>query len=168
MDQLMPQYVLDTMSNFPGISGLFAAGIFSGSLSTVSGALNSLAAVTIEDYLKVRNVRSRFVVCTPLTRLSLLLAGHQTHKGTGNGGIFVGVLDETAVRRLRTLLLGRRLRRAVLRRRLADIPHSLRYNRRTTFRSIHFGNVFPIGQRNSEFRSDCSSTARRRPPMLQY
>lgn len=52
-DQLMPRYVLDTMGNVPGLSGLFVAGIFSGSLSTVSSALNSLSAVTVEDYVKV-------------------------------------------------------------------------------------------------------------------
>jgi solute carrier family 5 (sodium-coupled monocarboxylate transporter), member 8/12 len=37
----------------PGLPGLFVAGIFSGSLSTVSSAVNSLAAVSLEDYLKV-------------------------------------------------------------------------------------------------------------------
>lgn len=51
--QLMPYYVVDTMGMIPGLSGLFVAGIFSASLSTVSAALNSLAAVTIEDYYKV-------------------------------------------------------------------------------------------------------------------
>lgn len=45
--------MVDTMSSTPGISGLFVAGIFSASLSTVSAALNSLAAVTLEDYYKV-------------------------------------------------------------------------------------------------------------------
>ena len=33
-------------------AGLFVSGIFSGSLSTVSSAINSLAAVTLEDYIK--------------------------------------------------------------------------------------------------------------------
>ena len=32
--------------------GLFVSGIFSGSLSTVSSAINSLAAVTLEDFIK--------------------------------------------------------------------------------------------------------------------
>ncbi|EZA62320.1 hypothetical protein DMN91_010630 [Ooceraea biroi] len=51
-DMLMPLYVMDTMSNMPGLPGLFIAGIFSAGLSTISAALNSLAAVTLEDYLK--------------------------------------------------------------------------------------------------------------------
>jgi sodium-coupled monocarboxylate transporter 8/12 len=37
---------------FLGASGLFVAGIFSASLSTVSSCLNSLAAVSLEDYFK--------------------------------------------------------------------------------------------------------------------
>lgn len=49
----MPFYVVDTMGHWPGLSGLFVSGIFSASLSTVSAAVNSLAAVTLEDYLKV-------------------------------------------------------------------------------------------------------------------
>ena len=38
--------------NHPGFPGFFVAGIFSGALSTVSGGLNSLAAVTLEDFIK--------------------------------------------------------------------------------------------------------------------
>ncbi len=41
------------MGHLPGVAGLFIAGIFSGSLSTVSSALNSLAAVTVQDFLVV-------------------------------------------------------------------------------------------------------------------
>lgn len=51
-DQLMPLFVVDTMGDIPGLSGLFVAGIFSASLSTISSAISSLAAVTVEDYLK--------------------------------------------------------------------------------------------------------------------
>jgi len=51
----MPIYVVDSLKNMPGLAGLFVAGIFSGSLSTVSSAVNSLAAVTLEDYVKVRS-----------------------------------------------------------------------------------------------------------------
>lgn len=51
-DQLLPLYVVDRMSDMPGLPGLVVAGIFSGSLSTVSSAINSLAAVTLEDYIR--------------------------------------------------------------------------------------------------------------------
>lgn len=51
-DQLMPLFVTDTMGHMPGISGLFVSGIFCASLSTISSAISSLAAVTLEDYLK--------------------------------------------------------------------------------------------------------------------
>ncbi|XKL67589.1 hypothetical protein PGB90_003080 [Kerria lacca] len=51
-DQLVPLYVMDRFNNIPGLTGLFVAGIFSASLSTVSAAVNSLAAVTLEDYVK--------------------------------------------------------------------------------------------------------------------
>ncbi|KAF7263440.1 hypothetical protein GWI33_002287, partial [Rhynchophorus ferrugineus] len=50
--KLMPYFVVDTMGHIPGLSGLFVAGIFSASLSTISAALNCLAAVTMEDYYK--------------------------------------------------------------------------------------------------------------------
>lgn len=50
----MPLFVVDTMGHIPGLSGLFVAGIFSASLSSVSASVNSLVAVTLEDYFKVR------------------------------------------------------------------------------------------------------------------
>lgn len=51
-DQLMPLYVMDTMSEYPGLPGLFIAGIFSAGLSTISATVNSLAAVILEDFVK--------------------------------------------------------------------------------------------------------------------
>ena len=60
------------MSDLPGFPGFFVAGVFSGALSTVSGGLNSLAAVTLEDFVKVyyRNELTE----QKATRLSKLLA----------------------------------------------------------------------------------------------
>ncbi|XP_035227704.1 sodium-coupled monocarboxylate transporter 2-like [Stegodyphus dumicola] len=51
-DQLFPRFVMETLGSFPGIPGLFVSGIFSGALSTVSSGVNSLAAVTLEDFIK--------------------------------------------------------------------------------------------------------------------
>ncbi|KAH8355344.1 hypothetical protein KR093_011507 [Drosophila rubida] len=70
-DQLMPLFAVDTMGKidvtlnvdicfsttlfagqYPGLCGLFVSGIFSASLSTISSAVTSLSAVTLEDYVK--------------------------------------------------------------------------------------------------------------------
>ncbi|GBN59539.1 hypothetical protein AVEN_141484-1 [Araneus ventricosus] len=40
------------MNGIPGLIGLSFAGVFSGSLSTISSALNSLSTVTVVDFLK--------------------------------------------------------------------------------------------------------------------
>ncbi|XP_039298800.1 sodium-coupled monocarboxylate transporter 1 isoform X1 [Nilaparvata lugens] len=44
-DQLFPLYVMETLKDYPGIPGLFIAGIFSAGLSTLSTGVNSLAAI---------------------------------------------------------------------------------------------------------------------------
>jgi len=52
-DQLFPLFVMDTMGHIPGIPGIFVAGIFSASLSTVSSTINSVTAVILEDIVKL-------------------------------------------------------------------------------------------------------------------
>ena len=44
-DQIFPLFVMQVMGDWPGVPGLFVAGVFAGALSTVSSGLNSLAAV---------------------------------------------------------------------------------------------------------------------------
>ncbi|XP_013138880.1 PREDICTED: putative sodium-dependent multivitamin transporter isoform X2 [Papilio polytes] len=51
IDQLLPYYVVHAMGAAPGLAGLFVAGIFSASLSTISSSCNSLAAITLSDYV---------------------------------------------------------------------------------------------------------------------
>ncbi|KRG01432.1 sodium-coupled monocarboxylate transporter 1 isoform X3 [Drosophila mojavensis] len=51
-DQLVPLLVMDTLGAYPGVCGMFVAGVFSASLSSLSTALNSMAAVLLEDYIK--------------------------------------------------------------------------------------------------------------------
>nr|XP_054933461.1 putative sodium-dependent multivitamin transporter [Dermacentor andersoni]XP_054933462.1 putative sodium-dependent multivitamin transporter [Dermacentor andersoni] len=51
-DQVLPYFVMLYLGGVPGLPGLFVAGIFSGALSTVSSAVNSLAAVLLEDFVR--------------------------------------------------------------------------------------------------------------------
>ncbi|XP_069699582.1 sodium-coupled monocarboxylate transporter 1-like [Periplaneta americana] len=51
-DQLLPYYVMDISKSVPGLPGLFVAGIFSASLSTMSSSLNALGATLFEDFVR--------------------------------------------------------------------------------------------------------------------
>ncbi|CAF2467834.1 unnamed protein product [Rotaria sp. Silwood2] len=51
-DQLYPLFVMETFSRFPGLTGLFIAAVMSGSLSSISSGVNSIAAVIMEDIWK--------------------------------------------------------------------------------------------------------------------
>lgn len=51
-DQLLPYFIMKSLSKFPGLPGLCIAGLFSASLSTLSSVINSLAAVTLEDFIR--------------------------------------------------------------------------------------------------------------------
>ncbi|XP_066533967.1 solute carrier family 5 member 6a [Hoplias malabaricus] len=51
-DQMVLYFVMDVLKDLPGLPGLFVACLFSGALSTISSAFNSLATVTMEDLIK--------------------------------------------------------------------------------------------------------------------
>ncbi|XP_032912172.1 sodium-dependent multivitamin transporter [Catharus ustulatus] len=51
-DQLVLYFVMDVLKDLPGLPGLFVACLFSGALSTISSAFNSLATVTMEDLVR--------------------------------------------------------------------------------------------------------------------
>lgn len=51
-DQLLPLLVMDTLGKYPGMPGLFVAGIFSAALSSLSTCLNAMAAVVLEDFYR--------------------------------------------------------------------------------------------------------------------
>nr|CAD7438391.1 unnamed protein product [Timema bartmani] len=51
IDQILPYYVMDTVANVPGLPGLFIAGIFSASLSTLSSTMNCLSGTIYEDFI---------------------------------------------------------------------------------------------------------------------
>ncbi|CAN9502342.1 unnamed protein product [Ophioblennius macclurei] len=51
-DTMVIYFVMDMLQGLPGLPGLFVACLFSGALSTISSAFNSLATVTMEDLIK--------------------------------------------------------------------------------------------------------------------
>ncbi|XP_055940966.1 putative sodium-dependent multivitamin transporter [Argiope bruennichi] len=51
-DQIVPYTVLKMFGGLLFLPGLFVSGIFSGALSSVSSALNGMAGVVVEDFLK--------------------------------------------------------------------------------------------------------------------
>jgi len=49
---MLPLFVMQTLGDYPGLSGLFIAGVFSAALSSLSTCLNSMSAVVLEDFVK--------------------------------------------------------------------------------------------------------------------
>ncbi|XP_041373436.1 sodium-coupled monocarboxylate transporter 1-like [Gigantopelta aegis] len=74
-NQLLPFFVLDILGHLPGLPGLFVASLFSGALSSVSSMLNSLAAVTWEDFLKIRYSHISDSKATAITKVLALCYG---------------------------------------------------------------------------------------------
>ncbi|CAF5155418.1 unnamed protein product, partial [Rotaria magnacalcarata] len=51
-DQLYPLFVPETLGQYPGLTGLFIAGIMDASLSTISSGINSMATVIVKGIYK--------------------------------------------------------------------------------------------------------------------
>ncbi|KAK2499828.1 hypothetical protein MC885_009820 [Smutsia gigantea] len=68
-DQFALYFVIDLLKGQPGLPGLFVACLFSGSLSTISSAFNSLATVTMEDLIRPWFPRFSEVHATMLSRI---------------------------------------------------------------------------------------------------
>ncbi|XP_054932751.1 sodium-dependent multivitamin transporter-like isoform X2 [Dermacentor andersoni] len=50
-DQLLPYFVMDVLGKMTGVPGLFVAGIFAASLSSISSGVNALCAVSFVDII---------------------------------------------------------------------------------------------------------------------
>uniref|UniRef100_A0A8C8SIA6 Sodium-dependent multivitamin transporter n=1 Tax=Pelusios castaneus TaxID=367368 RepID=A0A8C8SIA6_9SAUR len=113
-DQLVLYFVMDVLKDLPGLPGLFVACLFSGSLSTISSAFNSLATVTMEDLIHPHfpgipesriTLFSKLLalgyglVCLGMAYLSSMLGpllqvghAHPAVSGAGRGGLVFWVL----------------------------------------------------------------------------
>ncbi|KAL8624405.1 hypothetical protein ACOMHN_012804 [Nucella lapillus] len=74
-NQVAPYFMLDVLSDMPGMSGLYLSMLFSGALSTLSSGINALAANTVEDVLSrpLRGVKDTTV--TVVAKLSVVFFG---------------------------------------------------------------------------------------------
>ncbi|XP_077514378.1 sodium-coupled monocarboxylate transporter 1-like isoform X3 [Amblyomma americanum] len=52
-DQLLPYFVMDVLGKMTGVPGLFVAGIFAASLSSISSGVNALCAVSYVDIIAI-------------------------------------------------------------------------------------------------------------------
>ncbi|CAG5126218.1 unnamed protein product [Candidula unifasciata] len=68
-NQLPPYFVMHALTDLPGMGGLYFSMIFSGSLSTVSSGISSLAANTVEDLLKAPLKNMQEATVTLITKL---------------------------------------------------------------------------------------------------
>ncbi|KAE8751285.1 hypothetical protein FOCC_FOCC001856 [Frankliniella occidentalis] len=92
-DQIIPLFVLDVLSDIPGLTGMFIAGVFSAAMSSLSTGFNSIAAVALEDLatmfaagLFLPHVNGRGAMLGALCSASLvgfIVIGAQTAIATG-------------------------------------------------------------------------------------
>jgi Na+/proline symporter len=52
IDQILPLFVMEVASKIPGLPGIFMAGVFSASLSSMSSSLNTIAGSIYEDFIR--------------------------------------------------------------------------------------------------------------------
>ncbi|CAG5123794.1 unnamed protein product, partial [Candidula unifasciata] len=74
-NQLMPYFVIHSLSFLPGLPGLYMASVFSASLSTLSSGINSLAANTVEDFLGGVLANKRESVVTAISKCIVCVYG---------------------------------------------------------------------------------------------
>lgn len=76
-EKIVPYFVKNELSRIPGMIGIFTSCIFSGILSYISSSINSLAAVTWEDFLVRRKYYSIMspAAQTSMTRLCCVVYG---------------------------------------------------------------------------------------------
>ncbi|XP_046560454.1 sodium-coupled monocarboxylate transporter 1-like [Haliotis rubra] len=74
-NQMMPFFVLDVLSTYPGLAGLYMSALFSGALSSLSSGINALAANTVEDVLAVPLRRASERTSTIVAKVAVCFYG---------------------------------------------------------------------------------------------
>lgn len=92
MNQILPFYVMETFQQYSGLPGLYFAGLLSATLSTLSSAINSLAAITVETFLSKTNENMSERKRTNICKFLGLLYGIATVLGVFLTEIFPNVM----------------------------------------------------------------------------
>ncbi|XP_053375931.1 sodium-coupled monocarboxylate transporter 1-like [Mercenaria mercenaria] len=74
-NQLMIYFVLNVLSDVPGLAGIFLAAVFSGALSTLSSGINSMATNALQDILSGYLQEAQQIKKTFILKLLVLVYG---------------------------------------------------------------------------------------------
>ncbi|XP_053376530.1 sodium-dependent multivitamin transporter-like [Mercenaria mercenaria] len=74
-NQLMIYFVMNTLSDVPGLAGIFLAAVFSGALSTLSSGINSMATNALQDILSGYLQEAQQIKKTFILKLLVLVYG---------------------------------------------------------------------------------------------
>lgn len=74
-DEIFPLFVIQTIGNFPGLPGIFAAGIVGGFTSILSSNLNSLSLVILEDLIRPFFPLMRDSKASLVTKVTVIIFG---------------------------------------------------------------------------------------------
>ncbi|CAK8683331.1 unnamed protein product [Clavelina lepadiformis] len=75
VDQMMPYLVVDIFQDVPGMAGLFVSAGFSGTLSTVSSGINSLASLAVEDFILVQRPKIKSTTQVTISKIIVVVFG---------------------------------------------------------------------------------------------
>ncbi len=79
-EQILPYLVLQVLGSVPGLPGLFVAAVYAAALSSISGAMSSLSAISITDFIKplyliIKKEELKESIAGPLTKVIALVIG---------------------------------------------------------------------------------------------
>ena len=82
-DQTIPYLAVKVLSDWPGLTGIYVAGVYAGSLSTISSGINSATTVVVTSFIKPHVVGENLSVSKEFVKHNLTLVSRLIAIGTG-------------------------------------------------------------------------------------
>jgi len=82
-DQTIPYLAVKILSNWPGLTGIYVAGVYAGSLSTISSGINSAATVVVTSFIKPHVDNKKWSRSMDFSKNNLTLVSRIIAIGTG-------------------------------------------------------------------------------------